>query len=455
MTFQQKRTRIRDIFGIIPITLYTRSFSCKISCIYCPQVSNIPKSYLKNEDTERAFEANYEADLQLDYWIKEIDKKFPGNKPLKLEIIVLGGTFGDLSRSYREDFFKKIYDKLNQKISHTLELAMELNKSAKYRACIITIETRPDTITTAECFFLRKLGVSKIELGIQSIYDDILNFAKRPYSRNEIIEVSSLIRREGFKLGYHIMLNLPLSNLELDRLMLKEITENADLQPDFLKIYPLTLVKNKDSQKKMWQLYDEGHWKPYTQDQLLSLIYDLKIGIPEYIKIQRIQRQFDNEDYIYEDFEIRNVLADILNRKGKECNCLRCQEMKTFKSNIKISSELEYVLNIININNGEYFYFSVKTKSQPKLLLGYLKLNILDRAIIREIKVIGKSSRIGTNGQIQGHGVGEFLLREAENFVMNKGFRDLLINASPGVRKFFEKLGYSEFNNFMKKQFYV
>ena len=129
--------------------------------------------------------------------------------------------------------------------------------------------------------------------------------------------------------------------------------------------------------------------------------------------------------------------------------------MKTFKSNIKISSELEYVLNIININNGEYFYFSVKTKSQPKLLLGYLKLNILDRAIIREIKVIGKSSRIGTNGQIQGHGVGEFLLREAENFVMNKGFRDLLINASPGVRKFFEKLGYSEFNNFMKKQFYV
>lgn len=453
LKLSKPRTQIRDIFGIVPITLYTRNFGCKISCVYCPQVSEIPKSYLKNEDTERALKVNYDPSLQLDYWISELDKKFNSSKPIKLEIIILGGTFGDLPQSYRENFFKEMYDKLNQCTSKNLEEAKELNKVAKYRACIVNIETRPDTITKNECSFLRKLGVSKIELGIQSLYDDILKFAGRPYTRKDVIQVSTLIREAGFKLGYHIMLNLPYSNIELDNLMLKEIIDDPALQPDFIKIYPLTLIKEREYQKKMWKLYDQNVWKPYNKEQLLFLLYQFKISIPEQIRIQRIQRQFDDSDYLYEDFEIRSLLDSMLADKNQECRCIRCQEIKTFKSKYKVFSKDDYELEINQIDE-RYFYFTVKSSENPKFLLGYLKLNLSANAIVREIKVVGKSSKIGKIGQIQGHGIGEFLISEAEKFVLSKGFSNLLINASPGVRGFFENLKYSEFNGFLNKQLY-
>lgn len=450
---KRARTQIRDIFGIVPIPLYTRNFLCKISCVYCPQVSEIPKSYLKNEDTERALQANYEPDLQLDYWITKINKRFSNSKPIKLEIIILGGTFGDLSQSYREEFFKKMYDRLNQSVSKNLEEAKILNKFAKYRACIVNIETRPDTITKAECDFLRKLGVSKIELGIQSIYDNILKYVGRPYTRKNLIEVTSLIREEGFKLGYHIMFNLPHSNLELDSLMLKEIINNSIFQPDFLKIYPLTLIKERKYQKRMWKLYDQGVWKPYNKEQLLFSLYEFKVSIPEHIRIQRIQRQFDESDYLYEDFEIRNLLSSILVKRNKECSCIRCQELRTFKSKYKLSSKEDYTLNFSQISNN-YYYFTVKSNTEPKLLLAYLKLNIGKYAIVREIKVVGKTSKVGKIGQFQGRGIGKYLIREVEKFVFEKGFSNLLINASPGVSLFFENLKYFRFNDFMNKRLY-
>ena len=344
------RTKIRNVFGIIPISLYTKNFRCNISCIYCPQVANAPKSYLKNEDTKRALRVNYEPDLQLEYWIAEIKKRYGEKKPTKLEIIILGGTFGDLSQTYREYFLKKLYDKLNGKKSKDLSEAIKFNKTAKYRACIITVETRPDTINKNECDFLRKLGVSKVELGIQSIYNDVLKFSGRPYDREKIIEVTAILRSEGFKLGYHIMLNLPLSNIELDNLMLKEINENIDFQPDFLKIYPLTLVKEQHNQERMWELYENGIWKPYNKEQLINLIFNFKKSISEYIRIQRIQRQFDDSDYLYEDFHIRNILKGIFKSKSIECNCIRCQEIKTFKSNINVSTNIVFNIDIKDIN---------------------------------------------------------------------------------------------------------
>lgn len=452
-TNKRRRTQIRDIFGIVPLPLYTKSYTCKISCIYCPQCYGFPKSYLKNEDTERARRANYEPDLQLNYWIAHLDKEYNTSKPIKLEIIILGGTFCDLSQSYREQFFKKMYDRLNQSVSTNLEEAIKLNKNAKYRAFIINVETRPDTINKSECRFLRKLGISKVEIGVQSLDDEILQFVGRPYTKKKIKESTAILREEGFKIGYHMMLNLPYSNYNIDRLMLNEIVVNPDFSPDFLKIYPLTLIRDKSQQRIMWQLYEQGLWNKYSNNELLTLLYELKCSIPEHIRISRIQRQFDNSDFFYGSFGFRNKLSLMLKENNNECNCIRCQEIRTFNATFSINSKKDCVLHIKKISDQSYF-ISVKPRNNLKSLLAYVKLHMGQSAIVRELKVLGKATPVGEPGQFQGRGIGKFLIKEVEKFVSQKNYKSLLINASPGARGFFLQFKYDECNNFLKKKLY-
>jgi len=204
------RTKVRNIFGIFaPIVVYTKNTTCKISCIYCPKEKNMPKSYTSNEDTLRALKFDFCPEKQIRFYLKQIDKIDDSNKPKKLELIILGGTFSELDIEYRKDFFKKIYDTLNESSSITLKTAKEKNKFAKYRASIVNIETRPELITVKECIFLLSLGISKIEIGIQSIYNNVLSAIKRPYNKNDIEATTTLLREYGFKITYHIMLNLP------------------------------------------------------------------------------------------------------------------------------------------------------------------------------------------------------------------------------------------------------
>jgi len=179
----------------------------------------------------------------------------------------------------------------------------------------------------------------------------------------------------------------------------------------------------------------------------------LKITIPENIRIQRIQRQFDESDYLYEKYEFRNILASMLLERNEECRCIRCQEIKTYKSKFEIHLKEDYTIFINQISN-KYYYFAAKSRREPQLLLGYLKLNLGTKAIIREIKVVGKSSKVGQVGQFQGHGIGEFLMHEVEKFVVDKGFSNLFVNASPGARIFFENLKYCEANDFLSRSLY-
>ena len=445
----KQRTQIRDIFGIIPIPLYIRNYECKISCIYCPQVPNIPKSYLKNEDTLKARNMNYDPELQLDYWLKLIKDRYPTAKPVKLEIIILGGTFSDLSHEYRTSFFKKMYDKLNGFKSNNIYDAARFNGAAKFRACIINIETRPDTIDIDECNFLRLLGVSKVELGVQSLFDDVLSFSGRPYTHEDIIRKTKLLREYGFKIGYHIMLNMPKSNMELDSILLSTIINDRRYIPDFIKIYPLTLIQNKSHQTIMWKLFSEGSWKPYDKSQLLQLLYDFKRNIPEYMRIQRIQRQFDEDDYLYKKIEFRNNLKKMLKKNKEKCSCIRCQEIALFNSKYCVGTISDCIFSITPMNENNY-YLAFKS-SIKGYLLGYLKLYLDKIAIIREIKVVGKSAMVGQCGQLQGKGIGSYLLNKAEQFVLQKGYGELFINASPGVRLYFLKKKYIETQSLLKK----
>jgi len=444
----KNRTQLSNKFGIIPIPIYIKKNECKSSCIYCPDYSDLPKSYLPNEDTIRAKKLNYDPVQQIRYWINRIRQKFSCHKPIKLEIIILGGTFSDIDNEYRLEFFKSLYDSLNENSSKSLIEAQHFNEVSNFRACVITVESRPDSITKEECNFLLNLGISKVELGIQSIYNHILEFIGRPYDLSDIKHANLTLKKFGFKVGYHIMINLPLSNLDLDTRMLIEINSNPMLMPDFVKIYPLSLVKDKYAQKIMWDLYEKERWKPYSFDELIKILYEFKKNVSPSIRIQRIQRQFNGRDYFYSKISIRDKLKEVLIKDHANCKCIRCEELKTYNSNLVLINSDEIKLFSNKIDNNNYFitiYFH-------NFLIAYARLFLKNNfAIIREIKTVGKSSFVHEKSNIQGRGFGSYVLNETEKIVKSIGLKKIHAVASFGVRGFFKKNNYFEEGPYMSK----
>lgn len=446
---KRDRTKIKNCFGVIPIPIYTNCFNCKLSCVYCPKQKNIPKSYISNKDTLLAQKLEYSPRKQINYWINRIRDKFPNGIPYKLEIIILGGTFGDLSKKYRKSFFKGMLDTLNECESKNLKESILKNADAKHRACVITVETRPDNITNEECIFLLTLGVSKVELGVQTIYNDVLKFLGRPYNFEKIVKARNLLLKYGFKIGFHIMINLPLSDQQMDKKLLKEICCDPYLIPDFLKIYPLTLIKDETIQPKMWELYEKKIWVPYSREDILSILSSFLSEVPEFIRIQRFQRQFNDLDFFYSKFKFRKKLENILRKRDIEVKCIRSQEIKTYNSGVSYTNQS--LINLSTQNYDGYNYF-ITIKNKNNLLLGYLRLYLNQRSIIREVKVIGESSPVGKTSKIQGRGLGKLFIKSAEKFSKKKGYKEVFVNTSPGVRDYFKKLGFIESNYLMKKE---
>ncbi len=444
----KNRTKIVNKYGVIPITIYTANFGCDISCIYCPTFKSYPKSYLKNQDTERARNANFSASRQAEYWINKINKTTSIGKPIKLELIVLGGTFSSIPNTYRTSFFKNIYDTLNKKTSPTVEEAIYNNRYSKYKACIVTIETRPDLINNEECMFLQKIGVTKVELGVQSIYREVLNFIGRPYTANEVVLATNMLKSYGFKVGYHLMINLPKSNTEKDKNMFCQIFSDRRFIPDYIKIYPTTLVKAKSSQKRLWYLYEKGDWSPYSKRELIDLISKIKSRIPPHVRLQRIQRQFGHFDHIYNKLSIRNEVNRNMKDKKINCYCLRCRELKTYNSDIEINKKTTYSFNCKHITYNELFIEAIF----KNILLGYIRIYCDTKAIIREIKVVGRSSPVGTPGQVQENGVGHKLVKHAINCVRKRGYNEIYVNAGPGAKGFFKKINFKDCTFLMQKK---
>jgi len=446
------RTKVKNIFGVYaPIPIYTKNTSCRISCIYCPKEKDMPKSYTKNEDTLRALKYDYCPKKQVEFFLRQIDDIDKSNKPKKLELIILGGTFSELDILYRENFFKNIYDTLNESTSKNLKDAKEKNKFAKYRASIVNIETRPELINSEECAFLLSLGISKVEIGVQSIYDNVLRSIKRPYNKKDIQNTTLLLRQFGFKISYHIMLNLPNSTPDTDFNMLKEICTNDNFLPDGIKIYPLTLLKDNSLQPEMWNLYRTKKWKPYDEEEISSILINFFDIVPKYIKIQRIQRQFDKDDFLYNKIHFRQIVNNKLKSKNKTLNCLRSYEMQTFKKNIYITALQNIKIDLILYGKNNYFLYATLQENNLTYLLGYIRLYLDKKCIIRELKVLGKSSKVGEKSLLQGKGLGKKLLASSEKIAKEKNYKEIYAITSPGIRNYYEKEGYLETVNYMRK----
>lgn len=447
---------IRSLSGIVNISVLTKPYPCPGKCLYCPQEKGIPKSYLSGEPAvERAKRLKYDPYLQVKKRIEMLESE--GHPTDKIELRIVGGTWSYYPKKYQNWFIKKSFAACNGRgeASTTLKEAQKMNEKAKYRIVGLSIETRPDFINPREIKRLRNLGATMVELGVQSLYDDILKLNLRGHKVKETILATRLLKDAGFKILYQMMPNLPGSNLERDEKMFRELFSNPDFQPDLLKIYPCCLLK----EAPLYKWWKAGKYKPYTEKQLINLIRSIKKKIPYYVRIQRISRDIPSQSIIAGPAKISNlrqILMKGMRKEGWQCKCIRCREIRE-KYNPK--EKIYLFQENYNASNGREIFLTLENKNGTKLY-SLLRLRVISEksAIIREIHTYGQLQPIGQGRTStispQHKGLGKKLIKEAEKIVKKEwGLNKIAVISGIGARDYFRQMDYKLKDTYMMKTF--
>jgi elongator complex protein 3 len=343
---------------------------------------------------------------------------------------------------------KRCLDALNQSDSPDLEGAQVYNETAKHRNVGLVIETRPDHIDKSELVWMRKLGVTKVQMGIQSLDDKVLGINRRGHTGGQTRETVNLLRAAGFKIVIHWMPNLLGASLESDKEDFSRLWQGVC--PDEIKIYPTQLLKNTD----LYEYWLRGEYTPYSTEELVELIADLKDTIPRYCRVNRVVRDIPSTNVV-EGNKRTSLRQDIqleMEKRDTVCNCIRCREVRGDAvdfGNLHLD-DLVYQTGI-----SEEHFLSYKTIGDK--LAGFLRLtlpllgasivelaDLKDAAIIREVHVYGQSLPVGAeaDGAAQHIGMGTKLIKEAECISRNRGFRKIAVISAIGTRRYYEKRGF-------------
>lgn len=427
------RTKINYKSGVYPIPLFTKPAPCGGGCIFCPSEADMPKSYLSNEDTLFATSCAYSPSSQFGRFISRLpDSTLTHSMPC--EIIVLGGSFSALEEDYRIAFLSDLYSLMSLRECDFDSPAAQA--AWRYRPSIVTVESRPDQIDSAECRLLRRLGVSKVELGVQHTSDSVLAFNNRGHDQSAVIRATNLLKDEGFKVGYHIMLGLPAATLAADYDMLTNTLWRQEYSPDYLKIYPCVLLKNPSFQPALFNLYDSGKWVPPHENDIIALLRSLSTVIPSYVRISRIQRQFDN------CIISAGFTSGLRGRSGVNFHDLRSREIGLTFPSTDVSLFGPVSAHVTALGRD----ITVELRCNGKSLAGIARLRLRDNRVLvlRELRIYGDATPIGLPGPVQGRGLGSRLLGFAEHLGLVLSADTLMVNASFGARSFFRKHGYIE-----------
>lgn len=469
------KTKTRSFSGIIPVAVFTKPLGCPFHCVYCPENKTLPKSYLKDEPAlMRALRYHFDPYLQTRNRL--ITLALSGHNLAKTEVIIKGGTFSFYSQTYRQNFVKEIFDAANTDIesllktgkekikkSKTLTQAQKLNEKSKIRIVGINIETRPDFINLSEIRFLRKLGVTHVELGVQILDNKILIKLNRQQTINQVKNATFLLKEAGFKVTYHLMPNLPFSSPQKDFSTFKKVF-TAPFQPDHLKIYPTAVLKNS----LIYQWFKEKKYKPYNLNQLIDLLIKVKTKIiPPWVRISRLARDINEKEIIAPKIpsNLREIIHEKIKFIKKHCNCIRCREIK----NQAWRGKAKFRIIKYSASKGKEYF--LEFTDQKNHCLGFLRLRIpayiihpkkyhppfsvlKNAAIIRELHVYGPSLLLNQKSPAatQHKNLGKKLIAKAEEIAKSLGIKKIAVISGVGVRPYYQKLGYKLSQTYMVKE---
>ena len=434
----------KTISGVSVIAIMAKPAPCPGACIYCPRGKQAPQSYTGHEPaTMRARRNKYDPYKQVRNRLQQLEAV--GHSTDKNELIIMGGTFPALSWKYQKWFVKRAFDAFNGKTSRTLEQAQKKNEKAKHRIVGLTIETRPDYLDINK---LLKLGTTRVEIGVQTIYDNILAKVNRGHSTEEIIIATQLLKDAGLKVLYHMMPGLPGSSLFKDKRAFRKIFMDAKFKPDMLKIYPTLVIKDT----KLYGMWKAGKYKALTDKQLFNLLKDILKICPNYVRIMRMQR--DIPANFIESGPTKSNMRQEVDKTLKRSSEIRYREAgHVFIRTGKTPKDISLNINKYKASKGIEYFISVEDKKQ-NILLGFLRLRLPQKsniAFVRELHVYGKAIPIGKRGQIQHTGFGRMLMAKAEQLVKKNKRKEVLVTSGIGVREYYKKLGYKLKGAYMAK----
>lgn len=221
--------------NIIPV--FVPHYGCPNDCIFCNQRKITNQDYIKDfEETKKSIEE------YLNYFL---------NKDNETQIAFYGGSFTGLPKDVMEEFLIIGKSFIDKGVVNSLRLS-----------------TRPDYIDENILNILKSYGVSTIELGVQSLVDEVLIANQRNHLSDVVYSSSKLIKEFGFKLGLQQMLGLYKSDPKMD---LYTTYEFVKIGPEFVRVYPTLVIKDSYLEK----LYLEGKYNPYSLDETINLCKDI------------------------------------------------------------------------------------------------------------------------------------------------------------------------------------
>ena len=458
---------MRTLSGVTTVTVLTKPYPCPGKCIFCPTDVRMPKSYLPDEPgAMRAVEHQFDPYAQVRSRIMQLESL--GHPTDKIELLILGGTWSSYKRDYQEWFVKRCFDAMNDFVhlpsdeirigKAELPDAHTFNETTHHRNVGLVIETRPDEITPDEIRWLRHLGVTKVQMGAQSLDDRILEMNKRGHDVECTRRATALLRAAGFKIVLHWMPNLHGATPESDREDFARLW--ADFCPDEIKIYPNQLLANAE----LYEYWQRGEFKPYTTQELIDLIADIKPTIPRYCRVNRVIRDIPSTNVVEGNrrTSLRQDVQAELKRRGTKCQCVRCREVKG-KS---VSAEALQLDDLVyEAGAAEEHFISYVTPEDT--LAGFVRLSLPGRdspqtglsdldgaALIREVHVYGQSLPVGgeKEGAAQHAGLGTRLLEEAEQIARAKGFTRMAVISAVGTRGYYLRRGFERGELYLTKQ---
>ena len=490
-TLKKKPTRTKS--GVAIVAVMCHPHKCPHGrCLYCPESDIAPPSYTGEEPAAlrgRMFE--YHPYVQCFNRLSQLKKI--GHPIDKVELIIMGGTFPSRDLCYQEWFVSqclkamtdfglilennaefeidkplirgfekdvlKTYPPTDYVLIDDVQLA---NENSKVRCVGMTFETRPDYCKKEHINRMLNFGVTRVELGVQTLSDELYGKVKRGHSISDVTESNQLLRDSAIKVAMHMMPGLFVNQKE-DLKMFKQLFSDDNFKPDMLKIYPCLVTKGSE----LYDMWKEGTYSPYTDEEAVDLIVEIKKILPKWVRTMRIQR--DIPSTLIEAGVQKSNLGELVYNKLDEnhidCQCIRCREIghKKTKENYTLD-DFKLFKESYTACGGEETFISIEDKNEESIA-GFLRFRIpsdktfrpeiTDKtALIRELHVYGNMIQIGDkNPSIGQHtGFGEKLLVEAENLAIDNDKNEIAIISGIGSRNYYRKFGYERKGPYMAKK---
>lgn len=464
---------------------YIQNGGCPHKCKYCclEQVDGVvtqPRSYLTREPANmRASQNKHHPVGQVFDRLNAFEKMGhlapePEN-PAKIEFMISGGTFNFFPEDYIIWFVTMSYYALNVYYDYvltdelrdpkSLEEEQQINETSPIRMIGLTIETRPDYLTSKDdpykiVRFFRRLGVTRVQTGVQHTDDKILKDVKRDCTDAENQEGNMILMDNAFKVDNHWMLDLPGSSIEDDMKMIDYIFANPNYAVDQVKLYPTMVVEYSE----LYDMYQKGEYVPYAEthpDDMMNVIIHFLKYVPYYMRVNRVIRDFFADAVVggVKDGNMRKQIETRLKNDGINLKDIRVREIKDGEFDL---NDCYLFVDKYDACGGINYFISYENKSRTKLY-GFTRLRLnkstkyvmpelLDCALIRELHVYGVHTGVGNDVKHTQHrGFGKKLIAKAEEIAALAGYERIVIISGIGVRGYYRKLGYSDYHTYLAK----